>query len=134
MLLEEVSEDVAELVTKLNFAQKIIRSMELINRACEEFGQGLVVANSLGKDSSVVWHLAKQVNPGIRGFIVTTRFKPPETRRFMAQEVARYPELRIFSNDQEIPDRLYETDPDRCCEILKVIPTRQAIQEMQVTC
>lgn len=134
MLVQEVAENVAELVEGLNFAQKVERSLGLIDQAYKEFGDGLVVANSLGKDSSTVWHLAKRVSPKIRGFIVTTRYKPAETKQFMAEEVARYPELRVFSNDREIPDKLYETDPDKCCEILKVQPTRRAVQEMKVAC
>ena len=128
------NEDVRELVDGLNFAEKVERSLRLIREAHEQLGDRLVVANSLGKDSSVVWHLAKRVSPEIRGFIVTTRFKPPETVAFMASEVARYPELQVFRNDAEIPDRLYETEPDRCCDILKVEPTRQAIREMDVGC
>ncbi len=52
----------------------------------------------------------------------------------MAEEVARYPQLQVFSNDEEIPEKLYATDPDRCCEILKVRPTRQAVKEMDVAC
>jgi phosphoadenosine phosphosulfate reductase len=52
----------------------------------------------------------------------------------MAEEVSRYPELKVYSNDQEIPDKIFSTDPDRCCEILKVEPTRQAVKEMNVTC
>jgi phosphoadenosine phosphosulfate reductase len=134
MLIQEVTENVVELVEKLNFAEKVERSLDLIDRAYKEFGDGLVVANSLGKDSSVIWELAKRVSSDIRGFIVTTRFKPPGTKQFMAEEVARCPELRVFSNDQEIPDKLYETDPDKCCEILKVQPTRDAVKEMGVTC
>jgi phosphoadenosine phosphosulfate reductase len=78
--------------------------------------------------------LAKTVGADIPGFIVTTRFKPPETVRFMEEQVARYPELRIFRNDADIPEKLYLTDPDRCCEILKVEPTRQAVEQMNVTC
>ncbi len=134
MLIEEVEQNVVELVEKLNFAEKVERSLGLIKRAYEEFGEGLVVANSLGKDSSAVWHLAKRVSPDIRGFIITTRFKPAETKQFMAEEVARHPELRVFSSDEEIPDRLYATDPDKCCEILKVRPTRQAVKDMNVAC
>ena len=134
MLIEEVAENVTELVEKLNFAEKVERSLGLIDRAYKEFGDRLVVANSLGKDSVAVWHLAKRVNSKIRGFIVTTRFKPAETKQFMADEVVRYPELKVYSNDEEIPDKLYETDPDRCCEILKVQPVRQAVQEMNVKC
>lgn len=135
MLIDEVEHNVMDLVQNLNFAEKVDRSLSLIERAYKEFSDGLVVANSLGKDSGAVWHLAKRVSPKIWGFIVTTRFKPPETKKFMAEEVARYPELKVFSNnDAEIPDKLYATDPDKCCEILKVQPTRQAIEEMGVTC
>lgn len=134
MLIEEVVENVTDLVERLNFAQKVERSLGLIERAYKEFGEGLVVANSLGKDSGAVWHLAKRVNPKIRGFIVTTRFKPAETKQFMDREIARHPELRVFSNDEEIPDELYATDPDRCCDILKVKPTRQAMNEMSGSC
>jgi phosphoadenosine phosphosulfate reductase len=134
MLITEVTENVVELVEKLNFAEKVARSLDLIERAYKEFGECLVVANSLGKDSGVVWHLAKRVSPKIRGFIVTTRFKPAETKKFMAEEVSRYPELKVFRNDVEIPEDLYATDPDRCCEILKVEPTRRAVKEMDVAC
>ncbi len=126
--------DVKELVETLNFAQKVERSLSLIKQAYREFGDRLVVANSLGKDSCAVWHLAKRVSPKIRGFIVTTRFKPAETKQFMAEEVRRHPELRVFSNEEEVPDKLYATDPDRCCEILKVQPTRRAVKEMNVAC
>ena len=125
---------VRSLVDGLNFAQKVEHSLALLAEAWEEFGHRLVVANSLGKDSCAVWHLAKEVSPEIRGFIVTTRFKPPQTKQFMREEVARHPELRVYSSDVSIPERLYETDPDRCCELLKVEPTRRAIDEMDVAC
>ncbi len=118
-------ENIAALVDTLNFKEKVDRSLALIERAYDELGDSLVVANSLGKDSVAVWHLSKRVNLKIRGFIVTTRFKLPETVRFMKDEAARYPELEIYQNNEEIPPRLYETEPDLCCEILKVKPIRQ---------
>jgi phosphoadenosine phosphosulfate reductase len=129
-----VGEDVKRLVEELSFADKVDRSLRLIREAYQRYGDRLVVANSLGKDSCVVWDLAKRVSPALRGFIVTTRFKPSETKRFMRAEVARFPELGVFSNDASIPDRLYATDPDRCCDLLKVQPTRWAIEEMGVDC
>lgn len=128
------NDDIASLVSDLNFKQKIDRALSLIEEANSEFGDTLVVANSLGKDSVAVWHLAKRVNPKIRGFIVTTRFKPAATKQFMRDQVAKYPELNVYHNDQEIPNKLYESDPDRCCGLLKVEPTRQAIEEMKVGC
>ena len=134
MGLLENNDDLKVLVDSLTYRQKVERSLMLIEEACEMYGEGLVVANSLGKDSVCVWALAKMVSPKIRGFIVTTRFKPPETISFMREIVEEYPELRIYKNDEEIPERLYENDPDRCCNILKVLPTRWAIEEMNVTC
>lgn len=134
MGLLENKDDIQNLVDTLNFKEKVERSLTLIKEAHKKYGDGLVVANSLGKDSVCVWDLAKKVSPKIRGFIITTRFKPKETVQFMHEDVAKYPELKVYKSDAEIPDKLYETDPDRCCDILKVEPTRRAIEEMDVKC
>ncbi len=134
MLKDLKTEDVTQLVQGLNYRQKVERALWLIEQAYEEYGDSLVVANSLGKDSVAVWHLAKRVSPKIRGFIVTTRYKPSETIKFMNQQVIKYPELQVFRSDAKIPDKLCLTDPDGCCEILKVEPARRAIEEMQVSC
>jgi phosphoadenosine phosphosulfate reductase len=134
-LVEEYARvDIKSLVDGLTFKQKVERSLEILRRGVREFGAGLVVANSLGKDSVAVWHLAREVAPEVAGFIVTTRFKPAETVRFMHEQVRQYPRLRIFSNEEAIPERLYESAPDRCCDVLKVKPTREAIEELGVTC
>lgn len=134
MSLLENNDDIKELVHGLNFAEKVDRSMRLIDEAYRHYGDKLVVANSLGKDSVAVWDLAKKVAPKIRGFVVTTRYKPQATKQFMRELVKKYPETKVYENDAEIPDRLYETDPDECCRILKVEPVRWAIDEMGVDC
>lgn len=67
-----VEEEITSLVDGLHYKQKVERSLDLLSWADKEYGDDLVVANSLGKDSVVVWHLAKRVNPAMRGFIVTT--------------------------------------------------------------
>lgn len=134
MSLLDNKDDLKKLVEDLNFKEKVDRSLALIEEAYKKYGDGLVVANSLGKDSVCVWDLAKRVSPKICGFIVTTRFKPAETIKFMGDVVNRYPELKVFKSDVEIAPRLYETDPDKCCDLLKVEPTRRAIEEMKVKC
>jgi len=127
-------EEIKELVESLNFKEKVERAKELIRTAYEAYGDSLAVANSLGKDSMAVWDLAKKVNRNIRGFIVTTRFKPPKTVTFMEEVVARYPELKVYKNDTDIPSNLYKTNPDLCCDILKVEPVKRAIDQMGVKC
>ena len=135
MALTATQEDVRHLVETLNFAEKVDRSLRLIEQAYDEYGDRLVVANSLGKDSSAVWHLACRVSERIKGFIVTTRFKPQGTKRFMREELERQPgRLKVFESSAEIPHELYKTDPDRCCEVLKVEPTRRALEEMNTAC
>ncbi|MFH1542650.1 MAG: phosphoadenylyl-sulfate reductase [bacterium] len=134
MGLLDNKDDVKRLVDGLHFKQKVDRSLALIKEAYDKFGDGLVVANSLGKDSLVVWDLVARVNPKIKQFVVTTRYKPKETKKFMKDLVARYPHTKVYENKGEVPDKLYETDPDRCCELLKVDPIRQAVKEMQVQC
>ena len=90
--------DELSLVDSLNFAEKVDRSLALIGQASERFGDQLVVANSRGKKiPSVVWHLAKRVNDKIRGFVVTTRYKPKETVRFMEEETETPPRVEGFS-------------------------------------
>ncbi len=130
----ERKEDLKLLVEALNFKEKVERSQQLIREAYARYGDSLVVANSLGKDSVAVWDLAKRVQPKIRGFIVTTRFKPAETIKFMREVTARYPELKIYKSDVAIVPNLYEANPDRCCDLLKVEPVKRAIEEMKVKC
>ena len=132
------SEEVFELVNSLTLSQKIDRSLNLIEEAYNEYGDNLVVANSLGKDSCVVWDLAKRVSIDIKGFIVTTPFKPKETKQYMRNFVKRYPETKTFESDNKIipnaPTNLYDTDPDKCCEIFKVEPTKDALEYFDAKC
>ena len=130
----EKESKLTELINGLNFKEKVDRSLELIDEAYNKYGDALIVANSLGKDSSVAWDLAKRVSPKIRGFIVTTRYKPKETKEFMREIASQYPELKIYESNEEVEDWLYRTDPDRCCQILKVEPTKRAISEMGAKC
>lgn len=134
MSLLSGKEDLRQLVETLNFKEKVERSKELIREAYAKYGDALVVANSLGKDSVAVWDLAKKVDSRICGFIVTTRYKPQATIRFMSEVAARYPELKVYKNDTPLPEKLYENEPDKCCDILKVVPVKQAIEEMHVKC
>ncbi len=134
MVEQLTTESIVELVDGLHFGQKVDRSLALIDEAYQKFGDGLVLANSLGKDSVAVWHLAKRVSPKIRGFIITTRYKPAETVQFMTEEAARYPEMKVFKNDAPQPDQLYLADPDQCCDNLEVQPARWAVEEMGVGC
>ncbi|MBI3794965.1 MAG: phosphoadenylyl-sulfate reductase [Nitrospinae bacterium] len=128
-----MGENLQELVDKLHFGEKVARAEALLREYYAKYGDGAVVANSLGKDSMVVWDLAVRVNPNARGFIVTTPFKPPQTVTYMNDLVKKFPQLKIYQSS-EPKGELYKTDPDACCDIFKVEPVRRAISEMNVDC
>lgn len=135
MKLMPVTEFSPDLVEDLNYKDKVERSLNLISNAYAQHKEGLIVANSLGKDSMVVWHLATRVSDKIKGFIITTRHKPPETKDFMHEMVAKYSgRLQVFSYDGWIVKDLHKTDPDKCCDTLKVNPTRQALLTYSASC
>ena len=75
----------------------------------------------------VAWSIAGEVR-------VAVAIGAGDTALKMNACVRVYPALRVFGNDEPIPLDLHWTDPDRCCEFLKVQPTRRAIAEMGVSC
>jgi len=128
-----MGEDNKALVDSLHFGQKVERAENLIREYFDKFGDGAVVANSLGKDSMVVWDMAVRINPNARGFIITTPFKPQQTIDYMHWITKEYPNLQVFQSDRPRED-IYKTDPDRCCGIYKVEPVKRAVVEMDVKC
>lgn len=122
-----------ELVDQLNFKQKVDRARGIIADAYAEFGDGLVLANSLGKDSMAIFHLAMSINPKIKVFVVTTQFKPVATTSFMYSLLHKYENIHIFKSDKSVPESLPKSDPDKCCQILKVEPTSRALKTLNAT-
>ncbi len=126
-----MSENMQELVDTLHFGEKVERAEKLLKEYFDKYGDQAVVANSLGKDSMVVWDMAVRIRPNVRGFIVTTPFKPKETKEYMNRLVAKYPSLKVYEADRPL-EKIYETDVDKCCDIYKVEPVKQAVREMDV--
>jgi len=109
---------------------KIEHSKNLIKEAIQKHPR-IAVAVSWGKDSMVLLHLALQVEPEVRVFTVVTPFKPKETLEFKDRIINRW-NLNIreyMSKENPIPD-LWKTDPDECCRIFKVEPTKEAVKDL----
>jgi len=117
----------------LNFREKVEYALNLIRDSLDRY-ENVAVACSFGKDSMVAVHLARRVKPDIPVFCITTPFKPPETDTYRERMAKAWNlNLKVFKQEDDIgagDQRLWETDPDRCCDYFKVEPTRQAVEDL----
>ena len=109
---------------------KILHSKMLIESSLKEYAQTAVFV-SFGKDSMVAVHLALQIKPDIRIFSVMTPFKPQETFEYKDKMIQLY-NLNIveFMSEETVDPDFPKTNPDECCRILKVEPTKEAVKDL----
>jgi phosphoadenosine phosphosulfate reductase len=107
---------------------------EIIRWCVERFGDDCAISSSFGAESACLLHLATSVKPDIKVVFVDTGFLFDETLAFK-NELKKLLNLNLVEFTPKIPHaeflaqygKLYEKDPDMCCEINKVEPMRRAI-------
>jgi len=108
------------------------RSLQILQQAVDNYDK-VAVACSFGKDSVVTVHLAQQIDPNISIFSVMTRYKPEVTRAFKTYLTKLWNlNITTFESDVPVAENLHITNPDECCKILKVEPTKLAIKTMEL--
>ena len=107
-------------------------SLDILEEAFREWDP-IAVACSFGKDSIVVLDLARRINPDIQVFSIVTRYKPTVTLAFKEYVSSLWDlNLMTYQSVEALPDELYLTKPGKCCLLLKVIPTKDAIEELKL--
>ena len=112
----------------MNLIEKIEHSKDLIRKALNKY-DNVRLACSFGKDSMVVLHLALQIDSNISVFAIFPPMKPLAT--FVYAEELRQKwkiNLNVFTSKHEVIQDLWKSDPDECCRIFKVEPTKEAIE------
>lgn len=111
-----------------------LAARDVLEWAFEQFGQDMYIACSFQKTSSVVIHLATEINPDARFFYLDTDFLFPETyetRDRLAEhfgiEFERWHGISPEEQARRFGDKLWQTDPDACCSLRKVDPMRRAL-------
>ena len=85
--------------------EKIQHSKNLIQEALNTYGDKVAIACSWGKDSTVLLHLARSINPDVPIFSVLTIHKPKETFDFVVKVVQQYHlKPRIFMVGDTVPE------------------------------
>ena len=127
-LHDKVIEEKIGRVNDISFTEKIARSKKIIRETLERYKK-VRFACSWGKDSMVMLHLALEVDKGIDVFTVLTPYKPKETFEYMDRMKRKWKlNLKEYTSHESVVYELYKTDPDECCRILKVEPTKEAIK------
>jgi phosphoadenosine phosphosulfate reductase len=101
---------------------------ELLVWAHEEFGRRMCLTCSWQRQSSVLVHMVSELGLDVDVVELDTQVLFPETYETRDRLVERYGlKLKSF-RPIDAPDRLWETDPDRCCGIRKVEPLERALR------
>lgn len=139
---------------------KIKRAKQLIENAVKTYSK-IAVACSFGKDSMVVTHLAREVDPRIKVFSIMTQYKPKETFEYLKRMNRKMKlDVTIYMVADKVPEilqdnslkvillpaeefnkkvseikagtgkEIYQVDPDECCRLLKVEPTKVAVKDL----
>lgn len=109
---------------------KFEHSLQLIRETLDSYDR-VAVACSFGKDSIVTVHLARTIKQDVPIFSVMTPFKPKETFELMDKVKNDWKlNLKVFQSKETVDPNLHKTDPDKCCYILKVKPTMEAVKDL----
>lgn len=112
-------------------AQKVLRL------AIEDLFPGRVaLVSSFGADSAVLLHMAAEIDKALPIIFVDTWQLFPETLAYRDQLIARFgltgiktatPEKAALA-EADPENFLWARDPDRCCELRKVLPLAKALE------
>jgi phosphoadenosine phosphosulfate reductase len=95
--------------------------------AHDQFGDRMCLTCSWQRQSSVLIHMLSELELDVPIVELDTLVLFSETYETRDRLVARY-DLKLQSfRPIDAPDRLWETDPDRCCHIRKVEPLERAL-------
>lgn len=110
---------------------------EILAWALDTYSPRITLACSFGGPSGMVLlDMVMQAAPATPVFYLDTGFLFPETHQLIAEAERKYgispqavqPQLSVAQQATKYGEALWERDPDRCCDLRKVIPQHQALQ------
>ncbi len=109
----------------------------ILRWAVDTFGDGLAVGASFGGATGMaILHMAAQLKPNVHVFVLDTDYLFEETYETMrkSKEALGLSGLKVYrpalSHDEQARQHgaaLWMRDPDKCCDIRKVIPNAEAL-------
>ncbi|PWN12765.1 phosphoadenylyl-sulfate reductase [Bacillus thuringiensis] len=111
-------------------------ALSVLNWAYEEYKDEIVYACSLGVEGMVLLHLINQVNPSAKVVFLDTNVHFQETYELIQRVRERFPSLNIIEKQPELTldeqaklhgEKLWESNPNLCCKIRKILPLEKSL-------
>lgn len=111
-------------------------ALEVLTWAYQTYQDKVVYACSFGIEGIILIELISRIKPDAAIVFLDTQFHFRETYDTIVKVEQRYPsfhihfqkpELSIEEQSKRYRKNLYEVDPDKCCELRKIIPLEQAL-------
>lgn len=111
-------------------------ALEVLRWAYSHYGEEIVYACSFGIEGIVLIDLLSKINPHAKIVFLDTDLHFEETYQLIEKIKQRYPDVRIeikksqLSLDEQADaygQKLWESDPNKCCELRKVIPLTEVL-------
>jgi phosphoadenosine phosphosulfate reductase len=109
---------------------------EVLEFAVERFQPKLFVACSFQKEASVIMDMLVRIDPTVHFFTLDTGVLFPETyetwervERHYGIEIERRSGISLQDQSKRYGARLWEDDPDLCCDLRKVTPLRDRLRD-----
>jgi phosphoadenosine phosphosulfate reductase len=111
-----------------------LSALEVLEVVVQRYHPNLAVACSFQKEASVIMDMLVRIEPSVHFFTLDTGVLFPETyetwRRVEEHygiKVVRKVGISLAEQAERYGARLWERDPDACCELRKVTPLREIL-------
>jgi phosphoadenosine phosphosulfate reductase len=112
---------------------------QILEWAIEEFGPQVALATGFGPEGCVLIDMLAQIDRRARIFYLDTNLHFAETYALIKRLEFRYgislerraTELSLEAQEQAFGAKLWETEPDRCCQLRKVEPLVEALADLR---
>lgn len=127
----------ADELVALNIAFEQAEAGEILRWALEAAGiERIAIASAFQSEGTVVMHLATQIRPDVPIVFLETGYQFAETLAFKEQLTERLAlnvvdvvgEYTVEAQAAALGPRLFERDPERCCDLNKVQPMFEALR------
>jgi phosphoadenosine phosphosulfate reductase len=128
-----------DLVEKLNLLFEDRKPQEIVQWALEDSGlDRMAIASAFQAEGTAIIHMAVSIRPSIPilfletgfHFAETLAFKQRLTERLGLNVVDLIGDHTVESQAEKYGARLYEGNPELCCELNKVIPFNRALRKL----